>query len=123
LTEGDFEITQNLDNLLEAKFLEKQSFSSSHVKRAQSQGFDQEQTPTLMFGGLNLLKKFDNYHNIASLISGDNNGGKCVGGGPSDYNRDEDTEEDGNNVGGPESSSSSEGEEDDIIDDGADEDY
>ena len=76
-----------------------------------------------MFGGLNLLKKFDNYHNIGTLISGDNNGQKCVGGGPSDYNKDDDTEEDGNGGAGPASSSSSEGEEDDIIDDGADEEY
>ena len=76
----------------------------------------------MMFGGLNLLKKFDNYHNIATLISGDNNGAKYVGGGPSDYNKGEDTEEDGN-AGGPASSSSSEAEEDDIIEDGADEDY
>lgn len=121
MTEGDFEVTQNLENLLDGQFLEKQSFSSSHVKRAQSQGFDPEQTPTLKFGGLNLLKKFDNFHNIATLISAENGTNIGGGGGPSDFNKDEDTEEDGN--GCEASSTSSEGEEDDIIDDGADEDY
>ncbi len=113
-------MTQNLENLLDAKFLEKQSFSSSHVKRAQSQGFDPDQTPSLKFGGLNLLNKFDKFHNIATLISAENAAGNIGigGGGPSDFNKDDNDTEDG----GVESCSSS-SEEDEIVDEGADEEY
>jgi hypothetical protein len=115
---GAFELTQNLDSILEAKFLEKHSFSSSHVKRAQSQGFNpDQQTPSLMQGA-NLLKKFENYQNIATLISGENNGA-ANGGGPSDFNKEEESGEDG----GVASSSSGEADDDDIIDDAGDEDY